>query len=225
MTPQERELTVSFLQQLTQAQVGQKDSEADALIREACARQPEAVYLLVQRAIALDVALQATQAQVAKLQAQLDQVQPDARGGFLDSSNAWGKTAATRGATPPSSTPAASSYAPARSAPQAPLAPQAPSAPPARASSWGSGMLGNVATTAAGVVAGSFLFQGIQGLMGHHNPGANPLADSVPQPDHEYAVDHDRAIDQQVADSSDTSDNSSDYTDSDDSSLGDTDSI
>jgi hypothetical protein len=32
-------------------------------------------------------------------------------------------------------------------------------------------MLGTVATTAAGVVAGSFLFQGIQGLMGHHGQG------------------------------------------------------
>jgi len=30
-------------------------------------------------------------------------------------------------------------------------------------------MLATVATTAAGVVAGSLLFQGMQGLMGHHN--------------------------------------------------------
>ena len=33
-------------------------------------------------------------------------------------------------------------------------------------------MMANLATTAAGVVAGSFLYQGIQQLMGHHNPGA-----------------------------------------------------
>ena len=222
MTPQERELTVTFLQQLTQAQVGRKDSEADTLIREACARQPEAAYLLVQRAIALDVALQATQAQVAKLQAQLEQAQPDARGGFLDAPNAWGKSASSSGAAQPPSAPAAASSASGRAPPQA------PSAPPVRASSWGSGMLGNVATTAAGVVAGSFLFQGIQGLMGHHNPNANPLADSV-QPDHDVVIDHDRAIDhQQVADNADdldTSDDSSDYSNVDDSSLGDTDSV
>jgi hypothetical protein len=37
-------------------------------------------------------------------------------------------------------------------------------------------MLGTVATTAAGVVAGSFLFQGIQGLMGHHGPGESAKA-------------------------------------------------
>ena len=35
----------------------------------------------------------------------------------------------------------------------------------------GSSFLGNVATTAAGVVAGSFLFQGIESLMGHHSSG------------------------------------------------------
>jgi hypothetical protein len=38
-------------------------------------------------------------------------------------------------------------------------------------------MLGNLATTAAGVVAGSFLYQGIQNLMGHHGAGfGNNLA-------------------------------------------------
>ena len=36
------------------------------------------------------------------------------------------------------------------------------------------------ATTAAGVVAGSFLFQGIQGLMGNHNQPPNAAAN--PQP-------------------------------------------
>ena len=49
-------------------------------------------------------------------------------------------------------------------------------------------MLGTVAGTAAGVVAGSFLFQGIQGLMGERdaaagsgaNAGANP-APSAPE--------------------------------------------
>ena len=32
----------------------------------------------------------------------------------------------------------------------------------------------NLATTAAGVVAGSFLYQGIQNLMGHYSPAAGP---------------------------------------------------
>jgi hypothetical protein len=43
-------------------------------------------------------------------------------------------------------------------------------------------MLGNLATTAAGVVAGSFLYQGIQNMMGHHNTGSGgDLATNSPR--------------------------------------------
>lgn len=184
MTPQERELLTTFLHQMTQAQAGQKDSEADALIREACARQPEAAYLLVQRALGLDVALQAAQAQVAKLQADLSQLQPAARGGFLDGPHAWGASAPAAGSSQAAFTPAPS--APLNSTPA-----QAPVAAPARASAWGgSGMLGTVATTAAGVVAGSFLFQGIQGMMGHHNPAANASGNPLTQPPAQKLADN-----------------------------------
>jgi hypothetical protein len=59
-------------------------------------------------------------------------------------------------------------------------------------------MLGNIATTAAGVVAGSFLFQGIEHLMGNHNAsgflqGSNP---------HETVSPHENLLDKQSADSS-----------------------
>lgn len=42
MNLHEREQLILFLQQLTQVQAGQKDTETDALVREACARQPDA---------------------------------------------------------------------------------------------------------------------------------------------------------------------------------------
>lgn len=172
MTPQERDLLGAFLQQLTLAQAGQKDAEADAQIRAACARQADAAYLLVQRAMGLEYALQNAQAQTAKLQLELDQsraaTQPAARGGFLDASNnAWGRSA-----------PAGTSPAPLAPAFSGRPAAQAAAAP---ASSWGSGMLGTVATTAAGVVAGSFLFQGIQGLMGNHSANAAAAPDPARQ--------------------------------------------
>lgn len=186
MTPQERELITTFLQQMTQAQAGQKDPEADALIREAAARQPDAAYLLVQRAMALDYALQAAQAQSARLQTELDQARSGARSSFLDTSNAWGRPMPAQGPA------------------QATLAQAAPVRPAAApASSWGSGILGTVATTAAGVVAGSFLFQGIQGLMGHHNTAANSAPPS--QEPGRLASDADRG--------SDTFDDAADYAD------------
>ncbi len=170
MNFQEREQLTHFLRQLTQVQAGQKDAEADALIRDAGARQPDAAYLLVQRAMQLEQALQIVQSQANKLQAEMDQLRSGARSGFLDQGNTWGRPVAAQAAPGV----AALNHAPGQ--PQAPLQaqPQLQAQPAASsaASSWGSGMLGNVATTAAGVVAGSFLFQGIGNLMGHHQGGA-----------------------------------------------------
>ena len=150
MMLQERELLERFLQQMTAVRAEQKDREAEALIKDAVARQPDAVYLLVQRAIQLEQALQATQLQVQKLQSEIDQSRPAQRGGFLSDAT-WGsqpRAPAAQGSAPMPSAAAAATAAPGRA--------------------WGgSGMLGNIATTAAGVVAGSFLFQGIDRLMHH----------------------------------------------------------
>jgi hypothetical protein len=51
-----------------------------------------------------------------------------------------------------------------------------PAAAAAQQSAWGSGMLGTVATTAMGVVAGSMLFQGIQSMMGQDASSAGDTA-------------------------------------------------
>jgi hypothetical protein len=161
MNLQERDQLNLFLQQLTQVQAGQKDADADALIREACARQPDAGYLLVQRAMQLEYALQGMKDKCAQLQAELDKARPATQGGFMNDANAWGRPAMAPVAPAAAGAPTlASAFQP---RPQAPLPAAAP------ASSWGSGILGTVATTAAGVVAGSFLYQGIENLMGHHN--------------------------------------------------------
>jgi uncharacterized protein len=166
MTPQERELLTTFLQQMTQAQAGQKDADAEAMIREATSMQPDAVYLLVQRAMGLEYALQAAHSETAKIRGELNQLRFTSSGSFLANPNAWGKM--------PTSNPASAPATGMALSPQGPT--QRPTAAAAPASSWGSGMLGTVATTAAGVVAGSFLFQGIQGLMGNHNQTQNAAA-------------------------------------------------
>lgn len=161
MNPQERDQLSLFLQQLTQVQASQKDAEADTLIREACARQPDAGYLLVQRAMQLEHALQTMKVQCAQLQAELDKARSGTQTGFLTDATAWGRSPqAPAVSSAPAAPTVASSIQPRAQAP-------VPAAAPA--SSWGSGILGNVATTAAGVVAGSFLFQGIENLMGHHS--------------------------------------------------------
>jgi hypothetical protein len=93
-------------------------------------------------------------------------------------------------------------------------------------------MLGNVATTAAGVVAGSFLFQGIQGLMhrgdtnapwGHNQSDQPRLTENeVGNNDYNATADDPSPPIDTVADTEDTSDTfGADAADSSDSFIAD----
>src|SRR4029079_18035691 len=94
MTLQEKELLARFLEQLRGAQAGPKDLEAEGMIREAVARQPDAAYLLVQRAIQLEQLLAAAQAEAQKARTELENAQSGARGtSFLNDNYAWGRSA------------------------------------------------------------------------------------------------------------------------------------
>jgi hypothetical protein len=155
MTPQEQQLLDDFLQRLAAAGGVAKDVQADALIRQRLAGQPDALYLLVQRSLLQQQALEGAKAKIAQLQAQLASQQGD--GSFLGGqSPAWG-------ATPPPMPP------------QQPAAPGwrerlfggAPVQPPAAAPSF----LSQAASTAAGVAGGMFLFDGIESLLGGHHGG------------------------------------------------------
>jgi hypothetical protein len=168
MSPQERQILQDFLNQLVQVRGIVKDPEAEAMIAKAAAQQPDAPYLLVQRALLLEQALNNAKEEIAALQNQL-RAAPQASSSFLDA-NAWGNSGTVRAA--PAAQPAPLSPAPYQMPPQA----MAPSAGPGfmRGGMGGmGGMLGNVAATAAGVAGGAFLFQGIENLLGHH--GGNGL--------------------------------------------------
>jgi uncharacterized protein len=167
MNAQEQEQLSSFLDQLVSARVTQKDADAEALIREAFRKQTDAGYLLVQKALILDQALKNAQYRNEQLHRDMDALRAATpqHSGFVDA-NSWG---------------VGSTRAPAASPLVAPMVPTAPAA----GNSWGAGWLGQLATTAAGVVAGSFLFQGIEHLLGHHDNnggwlGGNSLS-ALPQ--------------------------------------------
>jgi uncharacterized protein len=153
MNPQEKVQLEQFLEQLKSTQAGAKDSDANALIAESVKQQPDASYLLVQRAMGLEMALQVAQKQMAEMQAQIDQANQANKpsSGFLSGINSWGRAAPTATQSAPANAMAAR-----------------PAAGAAQPSAWGSGMLGAIATTAVGVVAGSLLYQGIQSMMGHN---------------------------------------------------------
>jgi len=159
MTPQEQQLLDDFLQRLAAATGVSKDAQADALIQQRLTGHPDALYLLVQRSLLQQQALDAAKAQISQLQAQLGAQQGG--GSFLGGqSSGWN-------AVPPPVPP--QQAMPAQAAPswRDRLFGSAPAQPVAAAPSF----LSQAATTAAGVAGGMFLFDGIESLLGGHHGG------------------------------------------------------
>ena len=160
MTPQEQQLLEDFLQRLSAVSGVSKDPQADALIQQQLSGHPDALYLLVQRSLLQQHALDSAKAQIAQLQAQAGAQQGG--GSFLggQGQSAWNQ-------------------------PQQQVPPpmqQQPAAPSWRERLFGGGapqpqqggapsFLASAATTAAGVAGGMFLFDGIESLIGGHHGG------------------------------------------------------
>lgn len=85
MNQHERDELLQFLEPLLRTRVVDKDRAAESLILQQCARQPDALYLLVQRAMALEAALHA-----ARTQAQAADTTPT-EGTGLRGGDAWGR--------------------------------------------------------------------------------------------------------------------------------------
>ncbi|MGN6389929.1 MAG: DUF2076 domain-containing protein [Burkholderiaceae bacterium] len=162
MSPNEIQLLRRFLDELVAARGVSRDPQAAEMIADAVARQPDATYLLTQRALILEQALEAARAQIGALQRQIEQQQGrGAGGGFLDA-NTWGNSGTRMPAgAPPSSMPASvpqplpsSGYGGARMGMPGMLG--------------GGSFLGTMAATAAGVAGGEFLFHGLENLFGRH---------------------------------------------------------
>jgi hypothetical protein len=175
MSPQDSQMLHDFLSQLIQARGIQKDPEADALIQRAVAQQPDAAYLLVQRALLLEQALNNAKDRIAGLESQVRSGQQGDGGKFLDA-NSWGNS----GRSQPAQSYQRDTQQPYQSQP--PYQPQYQSAPSSGFLRGGfggfGGTLGSIAATAAGVAAGGFLFQGLENMFGHHDHGGNRLLNS-----------------------------------------------
>jgi uncharacterized protein len=174
MTPQENQALQEFLNQLVQVSGIAKDPQAEALIARAVAQQPDATYLLVQRAMLLEQALNQSKAQITQLQNELQSAREPGKTDFLDSATAWGHSAgsAARPAVPPplatsAPVPAYPAANPAYPAAGAPYAAARPGFFGGNAGSF----LTSMAATAAGVAGGAFLFHGIESLLSHPAQG------------------------------------------------------
>lgn len=166
MNAQERENLAQFLDQLVNVRLDHKDTDAESLIRNAVQAQPDSSYLLVQKALLQNEALKNAQSRIDSLQAELDRLKSTRSASSFLGDNAWGNHSgqASRPVTPP------------------PAAVTAPTYSQPTMAGAGNSWLGSMATTAAGVVAGSFLFQGIENLMGHRSYGGlgdNPAGETI----------------------------------------------
>lgn len=181
MTSQEQQWLDEFLQRLAAVQGVAKDPQADALIRDRLATQPDASYLLVQRALLLERALHDARQQIAQLQQQVQsqESQAQGQGSFLGQGldTQFGRNPAA--APSPAPAYAAPAYATAQPAQPGwrerlfggPAAASSAAAPAAAGSSF----LGHAAASAAGVAGGMFLFNGLENLLGHHGTGSGWL--------------------------------------------------
>ena len=158
MTPDERALLTRFLNDLAQVRGAAKDPEAEALINQTVAAQPDAAYLLVQHSLLADQALHTAQERIASLEAQLRAPAPQPAASFLGGAapqaSPWGQPQqAYPTAVPPTQ-------------PTGFFGGGAPAAP----GGFGS-FLRNVGTTAAGVAGGAFLFAGLSNQFGGGHSG------------------------------------------------------
>ncbi len=179
MTPQETQLVSELFDRLAKLETAPRDPDAERLIADGTRRAPHAIYALVQTTLLQDEALKRANARIEELQAQVNEPpQPGQRqSSFLDSMRS-----AFGGNEPRGSVPSVRG----QSAPPPGYPPQGyefppgyPPPPPGYAGgpAFGSGgsFLGTAASTAAGMIGGALLLDGIRSTFGHHF-GAQPNA-------------------------------------------------
>lgn len=178
MTPQESQALQTLLSQLVEVRGIEKDPEADALIRKAAAQQPDAAYLLAQRSLILEQAVEAAKQRIATLERQSSVPAASSTGSrsFLDA-NVWGRSSAPSAGSPvPGYSAQASEYGK-HGVPGKQGGFLRGRSPGMFGGGGGGSFLGTMAATAAGVAGGAFLFQGLGNLLdGEESPQADSSA-------------------------------------------------
>jgi uncharacterized protein len=226
MTPQEQEFIKGLFDRLSQLESQPRDPEAVRLIAQGLTGAPHAIYPLVQTVLLQDEALKRANARIEELQVQTSATakpeQPPTS--FLDSMRE-----ALGGRAPHGSVPSVRTAGSQQPQPGAP--------------GFGSGgsFLGTAASTAAGVIGGSLLLDGIRSMFGHQLGGAyadreqdrqQELADADREQDRQQDLADDRQqeladadreqdAEQDLADEDAQQDSEQDQTDDEDFASGD----
>jgi uncharacterized protein len=188
MTPQEQELVTDLFDRLAKLESMPRDPAAERLIAEGGQRAPHALYALVQTALLQDEALKRANTRIEELQAELGGgEEPQQRqGGFLDSMRDALGFGEPRGSVPNvRAAPAGgggqpwrgpepgAGYPPPRAGAPAQMPPPGYGGGPAFGT--GGSFLGGAASTAAGVLGGALLLDGIRSMFGGHHLGGGGM--------------------------------------------------
>ena len=157
MTPQEEAMLNDLIGRVEQTQLTEKDPEAEQLLYQRLARNPNALYILAQTVLVQKYALEQATAQLNQLRAQqAQQLQPAHTTSFLG-----GLLGHHDPGPPPPPAPPPPGYGASPYGQPYAGGPMYGAPPP----SGGGSFLRSAATTAAGVAAGALAFQGVESLL------------------------------------------------------------
>lgn len=168
MTPQEAQMLQDLVNKVESTQLTEKDPDAEALLEDGLARDPDALYKLAQTVLVQNLALNQARAQIDQLRQQpVPQQQPARATSFL------GGLFHRDQAPPPPQYQQPPYQSPQYGQPQYQAVPQyaAPQYAPQQQVVYGQppsaagSFLRSAATTAAGVAAGALAFEGIESLI------------------------------------------------------------
>lgn len=174
MTPQEAQMLEDLVRKVEGTQLTEKDPDAEALLRDGLARDPDAIYKLAQTVLIQNLALDQARAQMQRMQQEMTpaaQPQPSRATSFLGG-------LLHRNPPPP---------IPQYQAPPPDYPPAGYAAGPGYGQpAGGGGFLRSAATTAAGVAGGMLAFEGVEHLLhggfgggGFGGYGGAPIEETV----------------------------------------------
>jgi hypothetical protein len=206
MTPQEQKLIQGVADRLRNANLTEKDSQAESFIQKEIGGQPDSTYVLTQAVILQEHALKQAQSQIENLKKraeqardQTEQAQQPPGANFLG--GLFGGSGRQQPAAPPSRpvgrTGQRDPWGGTATAPQA--------APGAAGGGFGSFMRG-AASVAVGVAGGYLLANALQGMLSGEEEGAEELAE-------QDAAETGDVVDEPLAEAEDTGGEYGEYDD------------
>jgi len=181
LTPQEEQLLSSLIDRLNQTPLQEKDPDAEALLKQRLAGNPDALYMLSQTVLVQNIALDQAKAQASQMQEQLQQLQQQ-RAQPAHTTSFLGRLLGERDDQPapprqqapaPPYQPVPQQYAP--SLPAYPQYGQPQYQQPQFVPVGGQpSFLRGAMQTAAGVAAGALAFEGVESLLHGVGGGFGP---------------------------------------------------